>query len=164
MRREAESLAALCRSFGAVFIVNDDVALACAVRADGVHLGRDDADPPNARAALGQRALVGLSCYDSLDRARRAQAANADYVAFGSFFPSRTKPHATRADVRLLRTARALLHIPIVAIGGITPENGRQLLEAGADALAVVDGLFGEPDPEFAARRYAALFRADPAD
>jgi thiamine-phosphate pyrophosphorylase len=156
---QARALLALCREMNVAFLVNDDIALAKHVGADGVHVGRDDASLQEARGALGKQAIVGISCYDELARAERAQADGADYVAFGSFFPSRTKPNAVRADLNLLKRARQVLHVPIVAIGGITPDNGATLLEAGADALAVIDGVFGAPDVCAAAQRYRALFR-----
>lgn len=159
-RRQATALRTLCGEHGALFIVNDDVALARAAGADGVHLGRDDADIDEARRALGAAAVIGISCYNDLARAEAAVRRGADYVAFGSFFPSRTKPGAVRADAALLRDAKTRLAVPLVAIGGITPENGAALIAAGADALAVISGLFAEVDVEAAARRYAALFQA----
>jgi thiamine-phosphate pyrophosphorylase len=107
---------------------------------------------------LGER-LIGVSCYGSLESALAAQAAGADYVAFGSFFASSTKPAATRVSIDLLREARSRLYVPIVAIGGVTPENGASLLEAGADCLAAISGVFEAPDVEAAARRYARLFQ-----
>lgn len=154
----ARALNRLCQERGVPFLVNDDVALAMAVGAAGVHVGRDDPDIAAARRALGKKALIGVSCYNELERARRAQAAGADYVAFGRFFPSRTKPRAVQATTGLLQAARSELHIPIVAIGGITPDNGGSLIEAGADALAVIEGLFNQPDIRAAAERYAQLF------
>lgn len=157
-RDEARQLAALCHAVGALLVINDDVALARDSGADGVHLGRDDIGIPDARALLGPDAVIGASCYDSLALARAASAQGADYVAFGSFFPSRTKPAAVRAPLRLLKDARAELDLPICAIGGITPENGGELLAAGADMLAVVDGVFGAPDIEAAARAYSRLW------
>lgn len=157
-RVHAERLHALCARYGAGFIVNDDVALARAVAADGVHLGREDADIEAARDALGADAVVGVSCYNELARAEQAVARGAGYVAFGSFFPSRTKPGAVRAEPALLQAARARLPVPLVAIGGITPENGAALIAAGADMLAVISGLWEQPDIEAAARRYASLF------
>jgi thiamine-phosphate pyrophosphorylase len=159
-RQQAQALRELCLASGIPLIINDDAELAAAVHSEGVHLGRDDADLPTARRILGPQAIIGISCYDSLERAQAAQALGADYVAFGSFFPSLTKPAAVRADLDLLRQARAMLRIPIMAIGGITPENAPALLAAGADALAVIHGLFAQPDPESTARRYAALFRS----
>jgi thiamine-phosphate pyrophosphorylase len=159
-RREAlaRALNTLCRERGVPFLINDDVRLAGIVGATGVHLGRDDPDIGAARAALGPAALIGVSCYNELARAQSAQDAGADYVAFGRFFPSRTKPQAVAAAPELLRAARAALKIPIVAIGGITPENGASLIAAGADALAVIEGIFGQPDIRAAAARYACLF------
>jgi thiamine-phosphate pyrophosphorylase len=157
-RRQVEELARLCKRRRVPLIINDDVELACSIAAAGVHLGRDDAPLAQARQRLGSRAIIGISCYNQLERALRAAAEAADYVAFGSFYPSATKPAAQRAGIGLLREARQRLRIPIVAIGGITPENGASLVGAGADALAVIHGLFAEADVCAAARRYAALF------
>lgn len=156
--QEARQLAALCRAHGTVFIVNDDVELAAAVAADGVHLGRDDLALGAARTRLGPGAIIGLSCYNDLARARSAAAAGADYVAFGSVFPSSTKPGAVHASLELLRSARSALTLPIVAIGGITADNARQVIETGVDAVAVISGVFGVPEPAAAARRIARLF------
>ena len=157
----AHALNDLCRRHAVPFIINDDVELAVRVGAAGVHLGRDDTDIGAARAALGKDAIIGLSSYNQLERARAAQAAGADYVAFGSFFTSRTKPQAVPATLELLRTARAELKIPIVAIGGITPENGASLIAVGADALAVIEGVFGQANKRAAAERYARLFESN---
>ncbi len=157
--RQAQALSRLCREQGVTFLVNDDVALAKECDADGVHLGREDMTLETARTQLGVDTLIGVSCYNELDRALAAEAAGADYVAFGSFFPSRTKPQAVRASLDLLRAARAQLKIPIVAIGGITPENGAELIAAGADMLAVIEGVFAQADVRAAAQRYAELFR-----
>ena len=154
----ARALNVLCREYGVPLLINDDVTLAAAVGAAGVHLGRDDPDIDAARTALGPTALIGVSCYNELARARAAQAAGADYVAFGRFFASRTKPQAVPATPELLHAARAELKIPVVAIGGITPENGASLIAAGADALAVIEGVFNQPDIRAAAERYARLF------
>lgn len=156
--RLAQSLATVCRQHGVLYVVNDDADLAAAVGADGVHVGRDDAPIAKVRERLGPRRLVGVSCYNDLGLAVQAEAAGADYVAFGSFFPSPTKPQAVRADIDLLRRARSRLRVPVVAIGGITPENGARLVAAGADALAVITGVFAQSDIEAAARRYAQLF------
>ena len=158
-QQQAGRLLELCRKHEALLIVNDDVGLARELGADGVHLGREDMPPAAARAALGEGALIGVSCYDSLARGRAAQADGADYVAFGSFFPSAVKPDAVRAPLELLRAASAFLDLPVVAIGGITPENARGLIEAGADALAVISGLFQVPDSRAAAQTLAALFQ-----
>ncbi|MDP1707677.1 MAG: thiamine phosphate synthase [Gammaproteobacteria bacterium] len=155
---EACALREICRSYQAPFIINDDVALARAVGADGVHLGDDDAAVSEARQQLGRDAIIGVSCYNTLIRARAAAAGGADYVAFGRFFPSHTKPQAVTASLGLLRAARAELQIPIVAIGGITPDNGAQLVAAGADMLAVVEGVFGADDVRGAAQYYTQLF------
>lgn len=155
---EAESLLALCRIAGVPLVINDDLDLATQISAGGVHLGRDDADPREARRRLGTRAIVGVSCYDSLERALRAQEIGADYVAFGRFFTSATKPRAVQASPELLRQACKRLDIPLVAIGGITPENGRSLVSAGADMLAVVDAVFGKADIRAAAAAFHELF------
>jgi thiamine-phosphate pyrophosphorylase len=155
--REARALADLCREFDVPLIINDDVELARAGGAAGVHLGEDDAGIAGARALLGAGAIIGISCYDSLQRAREAATTGADYLAFGAFFPSTTKPGARRAKPDLLRDAREL-GLPLVAIGGITAENGGSLIAAGADFLAVVSGVFGASDIRAAARRYKKLF------
>jgi len=157
-RSEVADLLATCRRLRVPLIINDDLELAATLAADGVHLGRDDPDPGAARRRLGRRAIIGVSCYDDLDRAVEAQAAGADYVAFGSFFPSTTKPEAVRAPIELLQQARIRLTIPMVAIGGITAHDAARLLAAGADAIAVISGIFTEDDPRAAARRYSALF------
>lgn len=160
---QARALRDLTRDFGVPLIVNDDVALAVEVAADGVHLGEGDASIEKARTLLGARKMIGISCYNQLTRARSAVAAGADYVAFGAFFPSGVKPHAVKADAALLRVARAELAVPIVAIGGITPQNGAALLAAGADALAVISALFEAPDIQAAAREFATLSDQDRA-
>ncbi|MDA1107901.1 MAG: thiamine phosphate synthase [Proteobacteria bacterium] len=164
-RREAEAsiLLEICRRHQVPLIINDDAALAHAVSADGVHLGRDDASIADVRRMLGRHAIIGVSCYNVLARAQTAEAAGADYVAFGRFFASRTKPYAVEADVDLLRSARAMLRIPIVAIGGITPANGASLIAAGADMLAVVEGVFGASDVRAAGQRYKTLFESQEA-
>ena len=155
---QAAQIARLCRSHSALFIVNDSVELARAVDADGVHLGEDDGDVAAARFVLGHGKLIGVSCYDDIVRARTAQLQCADYVAFGSFFPSATKPMARRAAVDLLRVAASEILLPVVAIGGINEDNAAGLIAAGADAIAVVSTLFDAPDVEAQARRFARLF------
>ncbi|MGH8148238.1 MAG: thiamine phosphate synthase, partial [Rhodanobacteraceae bacterium] len=157
--REAQALVELCRGCGVPLIVNDDVELAGAGGAAGVHVGEDDAEITVARARRGSDAIVGVSCYDSLERARRAAEAGADYLAFGSPFASSTKPSARGAPASILGEARTLGR-PIVVIGGITPDNGGSLIAAGADFLAVVSAVFGAPDVRAAARRFAALFES----
>jgi thiamine-phosphate pyrophosphorylase len=158
---QALALRKLCADHGAMFIVNDDLELAVAASADGVHLGRDDASIAVARKRLGSKALIGASCYDSLARADAAVGAGADYIAFGSFFASKVKPNAIRPQISLLSAARTRWGVGIVAIGGITPFNAGPLLAAGADALAVISALFDAADlrgVEGAARAFAALF------
>ena len=155
-RDEASALAALCARQRVPLIVNDDVELAAEIGAAGVHLGEGDADIAAARNRLGGGAIIGVSCYDSLERARDL-AAGAEYLAFGAFFASPTKPQARRATPDLLRAARAFGK-PLVAIGGITPDNAAPLIAVGADFVAVISGVFGEDDVADAARRYANLF------
>jgi thiamine-phosphate pyrophosphorylase len=158
---EALALQALCARHGVPLIVNDDVGLAVACGAAGVHLGEGDAPIGEARARLGNGSIIGVSCYDSIGRARQFAAAGADYLAFGAFFPSPTKPHARLAAAHLLREAKPL-GLPLVAIGGITHDNAPLLIEAGADAVAVISALFGAPDVRAAARRFADLFDTTP--
>ena len=161
---QASELIALCHQFGVPLIINDDLRLADLCDADGVHLGRDDGTLREARIILGKHKLIGASCYQSLERAQAAQSAGADYVAFGSFFPSRTKPAAERADVALLKQATPLIQIPIIAIGGITLANAPHLLDAGADSLAVLSALFNTPDIRSAAHDLNQLFEAEPEE
>jgi len=116
-----------------------------------------------ARRLLGPQALIGVSCYNRLELARAARDAGADYIAFGRFFPSSSKPQAVQAEPALLTAARAEIHLPLVAIGGITPENGAALVQAGADMLAVIHGVFGQPDIRRAAQAYASCFDPEEA-
>ena len=158
--QQAAALRALCSARGAIFIVNDDVELAHAVHADGVHLGRDDASLAAARARLGPAAIVGVSCYDGLERAESAIAAGGDYIAFGSFYLSRVKPNAVRAPLSLIAEAKSRWpQAGIVAIGGITAANAPPLIAAGADAVAVISALYEAPDIALAARELAACFQ-----
>jgi thiamine-phosphate pyrophosphorylase len=157
-REQGAALLALCREARIPLVINDDLDLARAIRADGLHLGRDDVSIAVARAQLGKDRLLGVSCYDRLELAVAAREAGADYVAFGSAFPSATKPGATRAPLSLYREARARLDSPIVAIGGITTENAHAVIEAGADAVAVISALFDAADIEAAARSFSRLF------
>src|SRR6187402_30805 len=142
---EASALAALARERGIALIVNDDVELAHACGAAGVHLGEGDVDVATARARLGAGAIIGVSCYDSIERARSLAKDGADYLAFGAFFVSPTKPNARVATPALLRESKAL-GMPLVAIGGITPDNAPALIEAGADFVAVISALFASAD------------------
>lgn len=155
---QARALQHVCRAKGVPLIVNDHLELAMAVGAAGVHLGKDDGSFVEARARIGPGKLLGISCYDRVDSAVSAVLAGADYVAFGSFFPSTVKPDAVHAPVVLLREAEQKLDVPIVAIGGITLDNAPQLISAGADAVAVISALFSEPDIRAAAERFSRLF------
>jgi len=151
------SLVKLCHDYHVPLLVNDDPELALAVGADGVHLGKDDCDIEQARQRLGREAIIGVSCYNDIKRAIAMQAKGADYVAFGRFFSSNSKPLAAPAEIATLQQAKLAITIPIVAIGGILPENGGQLLDSGADLLAVIGGVFDD-EPEAAAHAYQALF------
>ena len=175
-REQASMLRDLTLASGAALIINDDVELALAVCADGVHLGRDDKWVAAARTEfhdIRQRAntvrqaqgkpsttpfLVGISCYNELERAQAAADAGADYLAFGSIFPSSTKPHARRADLSLIGAAKQRFMLPVVAIGGITPENAPQLIAAGVDAIAVISSLFDAENIKSRAQQFSSLF------
>jgi len=160
--REAAVLRSVCTQAGAVFIVNDDPALARAIGADGVHVGRDDPDPDSIRADGNPDLIVGVSCYADPGAARAAVAAGADYVAFGSVFPSSTKPGAVAAPLELLGEGSSL-GVPVVAIGGITENNIGSVAASGAHGAAVISALFAAADPEDAARRLSsAFFRSAP--
>ncbi len=154
----ANRLRELTQQHEALLIINDDAQLAKDSHADGVHLGRDDQSITNARAQLGATAIIGVSCYNDFSQAKQAAENGANYVAFGRFFPSRTKPQATPASTAILQKAKLEIAIPIVAIGGITVDNGGQLINTGADMLAVVDGLFGQTDIQTTALCYQSLF------
>ncbi|MGL4576004.1 MAG: thiamine phosphate synthase [Burkholderiaceae bacterium] len=155
--RLARALREQTRHHDVLLIINDDVQLARACGADGVHLGREDGDIAAARALLGKAALIGVSCYDQLALAQAAIAQGADYIAFGSVFASSTKPAAVRAPLALFGQA-APLGLPRVAIGGITLANAPQVVAAGADAIAVISALYDAPDPHHAAHQFAQLF------
>ncbi|MGC9456499.1 MAG: thiamine phosphate synthase [Halothiobacillaceae bacterium] len=158
--REASALRALTSERNVLFLVNDDIVLAEQVGADGVHLGIDDAGVEEARLRLGDQALIGISCYDRFDRAQMAAAHGADYVAFGSFFPSRIKPNAPRASLDLLRQAREKLTLPICAIGGISADQAPALVAAGADMVAVISAIFSAENPQEAAAQFAPAFES----
>lgn len=155
---QAVALQPLCEATGVPLVVNDDVGLAEGIGAAGVHLGEDDGDIAAARALLGADAIIGASCYDDIERARRAVAAGASYVAFGAFFPTATKATTRRATTQLLRDAKPL-GVPLAAIGGITPENAQPIIDAGADLVAVVGGVFDAPDPVAAVGAYLSCFK-----
>lgn len=154
---QAIALCGLTREFAVPLIVNDDALLAQQAGADGVHLGGTDGSVADARALLGNSKLIGVSCYNRLELAHEAVRQGADYVAFGSFFASGVKPDAVAATLDLLQQARRELTVPIVAIGGITPQNSTQLLEPGANALAVISAVFAATDIQEAARQFSAL-------
>ena len=156
--RQAQALRQLTREFKTTFIVNDDAHLAAQVEADGVHLGGEDGSVAAARALLGGTGIIGVSCYNHGSLAHEAVRQGADYVAFGAFFPSGVKPDAVKADMQLLQTARRELNVPIVAIGGIMQQNSAALIEAGADALAVISALWNAPDIEKSAQGFSTLF------
>jgi thiamine-phosphate pyrophosphorylase len=154
--QQASELAGVARMRGALFIVNDDIDVAALVGADGVHIGEHDGDIAGARAMLERDQIIGVSCYDDLERARKALTRGANYVAFGSFFASRVKPGARHADVSLIRAAKKL-GAPVVAIGGITAANARELVNAGVDAVAVISDVFDHDDLDAVTRAAAAI-------
>lgn len=156
--REAQALRALTAAAGVLFLINDDVALAKTVAADGVHLGRGDDSLQTARGVLGEQAVIGISCYNDWSRAAAAVAAGASYLAFGAFFPSQTKPDASVAEPALLTRARAAWDVPLCAIGGITAENASPLRAAGADMLAVISAVLYAPEVTQAAQAIACLW------
>ena len=157
-RLQAVALQALCRAAGVPFIVNDDLALALEIDADGAHLGRDDGPPAAARRALGAHRLLGLTCYADWARATEGAEVGADYIAFGAMFPSVTKLGAPPAPFALITRARRELGLPVAAIGGITLANAPQVRAAGADLLAVVSDVFAADDPAARVAAYHALF------
>jgi thiamine-phosphate pyrophosphorylase len=160
LARLAEPLQATCADAGVAFIVNDSMALAKRLGADGVHLGQSDGDIREARALLGPVAQIGKTCHDSRHFAMEAGEAGADYVAFGAFHPTTTKPSHYRPDPSILTWWSALFEIPCVAIGGITPDNARPLVEAGADFIAVCQAVWGKDDPAEAVRRFEAVLNS----
>ena len=162
---QARRVAERCRKEGLLFIVNDDWRLASLIDADGVHLGREDGSVAQARLALGSDKIIGCSCYNQPALAVEALQADVDYVAFGAMFPSSVKPNAVRATLDDVRQARAIVEgshmkprVAVVAIGGITADNAREVVDAGADSIAVISGLFESPDIRGAAARCSALF------
>jgi thiamine-phosphate pyrophosphorylase len=155
----AQRLRARCRAAGVPFIVNDRVDVALAVDADGVHLGQDDLPPAAARALLEPGMILGLSTH-SVEQAKAAQAAGADYVAVGSMFPTATKPEFQLVGPALARQVRPVVRVPLIGIGGITPENVGDVIAAGVDGVAVISAVCAAPDPRAAARRFLAAIAA----
>jgi thiamine-phosphate pyrophosphorylase len=155
---QGRALLDLCHTYAVPLVVNDHLDLALAVEADGLHIGSDDGSVADTRRRLGSQRILGVSCYGRLPDALAAQRAGANYVAFGSFFPSTVKPGAMRAPLELLSEAKRTLSVPVVAIGGITLENASQLVAAGADAVAVISALFAAPDVSAAARGFGRFF------
>jgi thiamine-phosphate pyrophosphorylase len=156
--RLGRELLAVTRRYGAVLIINDHPSVAQEIGADGVHVGREDPPVAEARALLGPQAIIGASCYGDVARAVEAEKAGADYVAFGTPFPSPTKPKRTDISLGIFQEAKQQVRIPVFAIGGITLANAPQIIAAGADGIAVVSGVFAAPDVESAARALARLF------
>ena len=155
---QAQALQVLCKQYRVPLIINDDAELAESMSASGVHLGSQDMPTGDAHQSLLSGMLVGVSCYDQIELAIAAEKNGADYVAFGSFFSSTTKPNAVRPSLDLLREAKRAISCPIVAIGGITLDNAPSLIDAGADAVAVISALFDADDIEATAKRFASLF------
>ena len=156
----ADPLQRICADHGVAFIVNDSIALAKRLGADGVHLGQSDGDPREARAVLGPDAQIGRTCHDSRHLAMEAGEAGCDYVAFGAFYPTTTKPSHYRPDPLILSWWSAIAEIPCVAIGGITPENAAPLIAAGCDFVAVCQAVWGKPNPAKAVADFTAAFAA----
>jgi thiamine-phosphate pyrophosphorylase len=157
LARLAEPLQGICADAGVAFIVNDSMSLAKRLGADGVHLGQQDGDIREARALLGPQAQIGRTCHDSRHLAMEAGEAGADYVAFGAFYPTTTKPSEFRPDPSILTWWSAIFEIPCVAIGGITPDNAKPLIDAGADFIAVCQAVWGADDPREAVRRFGEV-------
>ncbi|MDH5601102.1 MAG: thiamine phosphate synthase [Gammaproteobacteria bacterium] len=151
---EAQILASLCHKHDVLFIINDSVELANEVNADGVHIGQQDTGIQNARKQLGQDKIIGVTCNNKIENAVIAQQQGADYVAFGRFFKSSTKPSAPAAELSILKNIKQLISIPVVAIGGITPANAARLLEYDVDMLAVIESIFGQKDISGSTRQF----------
>ena len=158
---EAGELQQLCKEHNSLFIINDDLQLALLTGSDGVHLGREDCDCKTARNELGSEAIIGISCYNSLGMALAAQKDGADYVAFGSFFPSPSKQNTVTAEPDIIKQAKAKVSLPVAAIGGITPANCRTLIEHGADMLAVISSIYQVQDPYSSVMEFNAALMED---
>ena len=158
---EAQALQILCQKHQRLFIINDDIALALAVHADGVHLGQTDGSIQSAREQLGKEKIIGMTCHSNMDAAITAQQQGASYVAFGRFYPSHTKPAAPPAEIDILHQAKAQLQLPVVAIGGVTIENAGTLINAGANMLAVIHAVFAQDNIKQSAQNFSQLFKQD---
>ena len=166
--KDARSLQKLCHSYKCLFLINDNIALAKEINSDGVHLGQQDSSIENARVLLGEQAIIGITCHNSLGLALVAEQQGASYIAFGAFFNSKTKPQAQRAELELLQQAKQQLSIPIIAIGGITRDNAPLVIERGADMVAVVNDLFASSlsthkntdEIEQRAKQFSILFKS----
>ncbi len=156
-RTLAVALQSLCKKYKTPFIVNDDLILTKEIAADGIHLGQHDTDIDTARSVLGDK-IIGVSCYNDFNRAVIAEQSGADYIAFGAFFPSSTKPEAVQANIELIIKSKEVFNIPVVAIGGITPENAKQLINAKVDFLAVITGIYSTGDAASSTLAYNNLF------
>lgn len=156
--KQARIIRQLCDQYQALFIVNDDIDLAIATNADGVHLGKDDLAMTTARDQLGHNKIIGITCYNQLQNAIDAEQAGADYVAFGAFFSSSIKPNATDAPLSLIRQAKDQLQIPVCCIGGITSNNANSLIDAGADMIAVISDIYASQDIKLASQTLSELF------
>ena len=155
---QATVLKQLCEQNSSLLIINDDIKLALTVQAHGVHLGKDDTSINHARQQLGENSIIGISCYNQLDLALKAEKTGADYVAFGAFFPSPTKPDAHTANLELLKSAKQQLQLPICCIGGITVDNADTLIDQGADMTAIITDLFSSNDIQTTASHITRLF------
>jgi thiamine-phosphate pyrophosphorylase len=156
-KKQGTELRMLCDQYGALFIINDDLELAKRVNADGVHLGENDASISEARALLGKNAIIGVSCYNQLELAIKAESEGANYIAFGAFFASPTKPKARTAELDLIIKAKRRLTAPVCAIGGINLNNAKEVFDAGADMVAIIGGLFAQPNIKAVSRQITDL-------
>lgn len=156
---QASALNTLCKQHKAILLINDDAGLAAGIGAAGVHLGQSDGAVTEAREMLGPDAIIGVTCHDSIQLAEKAVAEGADYVAFGAFFPSKTKPDAKPAPMSLLQEAKQKVQLPIVAIGGISVDNADQIISAGADMVAVIHALYAQGNIKATAKQFHQLFK-----
>lgn len=157
-REQATQLLALCRRYDKPFIINDHVELAMELGADGIHVGGTDAAVAEVRKSVGPDMILGASCYGSLELAQASHAAGASYVAYGGFYPSRVKKYPVTTPVDIIAQSKALIPLPVVVIGGMTPENSAPLVQAGSDMVAAISSIYMQEQPESAAREFAGLF------